>query len=253
MLTFVPNSISSNEKSSSPNEKNTSSNEKNLKSLKDILNQDLGKNSIVFSPIFGHLKYLGDTKTRGLKFQCIKSKELVYFREDGTFADGGKLLLFPSEENKDWTCVPIRYPQSKSELIDWLRAHKSITEDEIEEAKKNNLYGFLSFIASHLDKIGGEIDRKDYPNGKVWEIAHREIQESGIIKLEWAVHRKSHHFYHFAFYRKKAAEVFLNLMQSEIKEWERQTYRIEQEYMYNKDADINIAAALKIWGNNFNK
>ena len=52
--------------------------EKNCKSIKDILNNDIQVNGIIYSPIFGDLEYLGEDN--GLKFRCIKSNNIVIFR-----------------------------------------------------------------------------------------------------------------------------------------------------------------------------
>lgn len=51
--------------------------EKNCKSIKDILNNDIQVNGIIYSPIFGDLEYLGEDN--GLKFRCIKSNNIVFF------------------------------------------------------------------------------------------------------------------------------------------------------------------------------
>ena len=49
--------------------------EKNCKSIKDILNNDIQVNGIIYSPIFGDLEYLGEDN--GLKFRCIKPKSVI--------------------------------------------------------------------------------------------------------------------------------------------------------------------------------
>lgn len=208
-------------------EKQNVSSEKNQKPIKEILNQDLGKGSIVFSPIFGNLKYLGDTKTKGLKFQSIKSKEIVYFLENGTYAEGGKVLLYPSEGNSNWEDVPIKYPQSKVEVINALCQIKRVSNEQIEALKNNRIYYYLQYIAQYLDNLSGN-HINGYTLGKVWEVAPILKTEDNRNKLEWIVKRKIQPFYHFGFYSKKAAEVFLTLMTDDIVKWARQTYRVEK-------------------------
>lgn len=201
--------------------------EKNQKSIKDILNQDLGNGSIVFSPIFGKLKYLGDTKTKGLKFQSIKSKEIVYFLENGTYAEGGKVLLYPSEDNCNWEDVPIRYPKNKSELIDSFCKFRKVSNEQIEAVKVQRIYYYLQNVAQYLDNLSGN-HISEYTQSKVWEIVPVITPEDNWNKLEWIVKRKTQPFYHFGFYSKKAAEVFLNIMGDDIVKWARQTYRVEK-------------------------
>lgn len=214
------------DKSLKPDNQNDSP-EKNQKPIKEILNHDLGKGSIIFSPIFGSLKYLGDTKTKGLKFQSVKTKEVVYFRENGTYADGGKILLQPTEENNNWEIVPIRYPQSKSEIINSLCQIRKLSLEQIEALKSQRFYYYLQYIAQFLDNLSGD-HISEYPHGKVWEIAPIIKMEDNRNKLEWIVNRKTQPFYHFGFYSKKAAEVFLNIMGDDIVKWARQTYRVEK-------------------------
>ncbi len=209
------------------NENHSVSQEKNLKPIKEILEQDLGKNSIVFSPIFGSLKYLGFTKTKGLKFQSIKSKEVVYFRENGTYAVGGNVLLYPSEEDSNWKNVPIRYPQSKSELIDSFCQYREVSTEQIEVLKKQRYYYYLQYVAQYLDSLSG-YHIIESTHGKAWEIAPIIKTEDEKNKLEWIVKRKTQPFYHFGFYSKKAAETFLNLMTDDIVKWARQAYEVEK-------------------------
>lgn len=125
--------------------------EKNCKSIKDILNNDIQVNGIIYSPIFGDLEYLGEDN--GLKFRCIKSNNIVIFRENGTYAEGGDILLFPSKENRCWENVPIRYPKTKVELIDMYCKKRNINLSEWEKAKEQNLYFFLKNTCIFLDSL----------------------------------------------------------------------------------------------------
>lgn len=197
--------------------------EKNCKSIKDILNNDIQINGIIYSPIFGDLKYLGEDN--GLKFRCLKSNNTVFFRENGTYAEGGDILLFPSNENRCWENVPIRYPKTKVELIDMYCKKHNIKLSEWEKAKEQRLYCCLKTICNFLDSLAVNLEKMHYCNKK-W-VVYPVYNENDFFNLEWEVKRKTDLFFHFGFYTKTAAEKFIELMIEDIKKWVRNVYQIE--------------------------
>lgn len=196
-----------------------------MKSIKEILNNDIGVNGFIYSPIFGKLKYLGEDD--GLKFLCYISQKIVRFREDGTYADGGNILLYPSEENSNWENVPIKYPKNSEEMFSILSQNKD-TMEKVQKALKNKenglYYMYLRIVADFLDNMAGKIDVQKYPNGKNW-IVTPEIDRETHVFFKWVVVRKVQPFYHFGFYRKEAAEIFIKLMENEINIWSFQVYQ----------------------------
>ena len=187
--------------------------EKNCKSIKDILNNDIQVNGIIYSPIFGDLEYLGEDN--GLKFRCIKSNNIVIFRENGTYAEGGDILLFPSKENRCWENVPIRYPNTKEELIDMLCKKNNKKMSDWDKAEEHNLYFALRYICRFLDSLAVNLEKMDYCN-KEW-IVYPVYNENNVLNLEWKVKRRTDLFFHFGFYTKTAAEKFIELMKGDIK------------------------------------
>ena len=213
--------------------------EDNLKSIKDILNLDLGNGCIVFSPIFGNLRYLGNLQAKGLKFECIKSNEIVYFRENGTYADGGKVLLFPSENDTDWKHVQIRYPKNETEIIDAICATTKWSKEQITQLSKDSIYRYLQIVARYLDKLSGMISIDEMSKGKKWGIVPSLTLDVNTYEIIWKVSLLSTAYYHFGFYRKKAAEVFLDIMLEKIKIWSRLVYMIDYE-QFRAKGDINF-------------
>lgn len=207
--------------------------EKNCKSIKDILNNDIQVNGIIYSPIFGDLKYLGGDN--GLKFRCLKSNNTVFFRENGTYAEGGDILLFPSNENRCWENVPIRYPKTKVELIDMYCKKRNIKLSEWEKAKEQNLYFFLKTTCIFLDSLAVNLKKMHYCN-KEW-VVYPVYNENDVLNLEWKVKRRTDLFFHFGFYTKTAAEKFIELMKEDIKKWERNVYQFD--YKRNDTSDLS--------------
>ncbi|WP_278789528.1 hypothetical protein [Leyella stercorea] len=218
--------------------------EKNCKSIKDILNNDIQVNGIIYSPIFGDLEYLGEDN--GLKFRCIKSNNIVIFRENGTYAEGGDILLFPSNENRCWENVPIRYPKTKEELIDMYCKKRNIKLSDWEKMKEQNLYFFLKTTCIFLDSLAVNLKKTNCCN-KEW-VVYPVYNENNGLNLEWKVKRRTDLFFHFGFYTKTAAEKFIELMKEEIKKWARNVYQFD--YKRNDTSDLSdreVSALISMW------
>lgn len=218
--------------------------EKNCKSIKDILNNDIQVNGIIYSPIFGDLEYLGEDN--GLKFRCLKSNNIVIFRENGTYAEGGDILLFPSKENRCWENVPIRYPNTKEELIDMLCKKNNKKMSDWDKAKEHNLYFTLRYICRFLDSLAVNLEKMDYCN-KEW-VVYPVYNENDVLNLEWKVKRRTDLFFHFGFYTKTAAEKFIELMKEDINIWERNVYQFD--YKRNDTSDLSdreVSALISMW------
>lgn len=69
--------------------------------IDEILEVDLCKGAIVYSPVFGELCYDGKDG-RFLYFVRVYNKERVKFRLDGSLADNADCMLFPSKKNVMW-------------------------------------------------------------------------------------------------------------------------------------------------------
>lgn len=90
-------------------------------------------------------EYKEYVKGTDVLFFSAKCNNIVIFRENGTYAEGGDILLFPSKENRCWENVPIRYPNTKEELIDMLCKKNNKKMSDWDKAKEHNLY-FASVV-----------------------------------------------------------------------------------------------------------
>lgn len=198
--------------------------EKNLKSIKDILNYDIQTNGIIFSPIFGDLEYLGEDN--GLKFRSLKSNNIVIFREDGKYAEGGDVLLFPSKDNKNWENVPIIYPKTKEELLDMYCKRRNVPLSKLETTKKLNLYFYLRSLARFLDSLAVNLKWGPF---NVWIVYPVWDETATFLTLKWEVKKRTEHFFHFGFCTKTAAKKFLEFMEEEINEWVQNVYQFQYE------------------------
>lgn len=198
--------------------------EKNCKSIKDILNNDIQTNGIVFSPIFGELEYLGEDN--GLTFRCLKSNSMVTFREDGTYAEGGDVLLFPSNENRKWEDVPIRYPNSKIELLAMLCKKQDTSLSKLEENKQRNIYYYLIRFCRFLDSLAVDLDKMH--SYKEW-VVYPVYNENDFLRnrIIWKVKKRNDLFFHFGFFTKTAAEKFIELLEDDIETWRKNVYSID--------------------------
>ena len=85
--------------------------------IDEILEVDLCKGAIVYSPVFGELCYDGKDG-RFLYFVRVYNKERVKFRLDGSLADHADCMLFPSKNKcyvEAWKEVQSKYPKSVEE------------------------------------------------------------------------------------------------------------------------------------------
>lgn len=200
--------------------------EKNCKSIKDILNNDIQVNGTIYSPIFGNLEYLGEDN--GLIFRCLKSNNTVTFREDGTFAEGGDVLLFPSNENRSWEDVPIKYPNSKIELFAMYCKKKDTSLSKLAEKKKINIYFYLLGFCRFLDSLAVDLGKMD--SYKEWVVyPFYNGNDPTRNRILWKVRKRTDLFFHFGFFTKTAAEKFIEFLEEDIEEWRKNVYQIDYE------------------------
>lgn len=218
---------------SNPNEREPEEILTNSKSVKDIIINDLGVGSIVYSPIFGEIKFV--EYNNQLQFITIETGQSVVFCDDGRFNKSGDILLFPSKENQDWTSVPIKYPATIQELENYIINYVSketnkryFTFEKLRDIKKSNLIKYLQVLARYLDYFTDDIvksKRKEYPyevcpkhtrlpfevrrdlNKSVTELYEERRKKS----LSWELIRLKKDYSIFAFRYRKSAEEFMRL------------------------------------------
>lgn len=120
----------------------------NRKSIKDIILCDLGVGAVVYSPIFGDLKFCG--YENGLVFKTATNRQ-VKFNDDGKFDPSGDLMLFPSKDKQDWTTVPIKYPSSLQELHECVVKANLQDEDYLNKMKEKSPIRYLRSLLEYLD------------------------------------------------------------------------------------------------------
>lgn len=196
----------------------------NHKLIKDIILRDLGVGPIVYSPIFGDLKFCG--YKNGLVFKTATNKQ-VKFNDDGKFDPSGDLMLFPSKDEKDWTTVPIKYPSSLQELHECI-GKEPFCKDEayLKRLEEKSPIRYLRFLLFYLDFLSINTEERDrFANNEklssseynrtsdnrkyIYEIYHKSNTEWGkrILRDDYAV---------LACRSEKSAEKFLELVPSSL-------------------------------------
>lgn len=145
--------------------------------------------------------------------------------------------------------IPVKYPQSVSEICKLYNSQAK--EETLEEVKKKSLYEYLQRVAWLLDRMAGPIQFLSYnntfpcwkwvvsPSFNVDKIKEKIDDSNYYVRLffegkgglDWQVQSSSTLYAHFGFYRKRAAELFLELLKEDIEEWGDSIYRIDKGYL----------------------
>lgn len=188
----------------------------NLKSVRDIIVNDLGVGSVVYSPIFGEIKFVGYSNQ--LQFITIETGQSVVFCDDGRFNKGGDIMLFPSKENRDWTTVPIKYPATIQDLeyyiINHIPEHSykgEWTLKELRDIHDRNLIHYLQVLSRYLDLftenyVANKVEYYDYEVYPTWDSIDKPD-----LGLHWRINLLRRKYSILPFRYKKAAEEFIRL------------------------------------------